>query len=70
LAVRVIVDAAGNVVAETLDNRASSKYFGRAALDAAKKWKFSGAPEQASRVWLLRFEFTRAGVTAEAVAVR
>ena len=66
IAVRVIADGSGNVVAATLDNPASSKYFARAALDAAKKWKFAQAPGQASRVWLLHFEFTRAGTVARA----
>jgi len=70
IAVRVIVDRSGNVVAATLDNRGSSKYFARAAMDAAKKWKFAQAADQASRVWLLHFEFTRAGTTAHAAALR
>ena len=70
IAVRVIVDRSGNVVAATLDNRGSSKYFARAAIDAAWKWKFSQAADQASRVWLLHFEFTRAGITAHAAALR
>jgi TonB family protein len=64
IAVRVIVDRSGNVAAATVDNRGSSKYFARAAMDAAKKWKFAQAADQASRVWLLNFEFTRAGTTA------
>jgi TonB family protein len=66
VAVRVTVDRSGNVVTAALDNRPSGRYFGRAALDAAKKWKFAPAADQASRVWLLRFEFTRAGTTANA----
>ena len=70
IAVRVIVDRSGNVVAATLDNRASSRYFARAAMDAAWKWKFAQAADQASRVWLLHFEFTRAGTTAHADALR
>jgi hypothetical protein len=70
ISVRVIVDRSGNVVATTLDHRASSKYFARAALDAAEKWQFAEATDQASRVWLLRFEFTRAGTTAHAAALR
>jgi serine/threonine protein kinase len=70
IAVRVIVDRSGNVVAATLDTRESSKYFARAARDAAKKWKFAQAADQASRVWLLHFEFTRAGTTAHAAALR
>jgi len=70
IAVRVIVDRSGNVVAATVDNRGSSKYFARAALDAAWKWKFAQATDQASRVWLLHFEFTRARTTAHAAALR
>jgi Protein kinase domain len=70
IAVRVIVDRSGNVVAATLDDRRSSKYFARAAMDAARKWKFAQAADQASRVWLLHFEFTRAGTTAHAAALR
>jgi TonB family protein len=68
--VRVIVDRSGNVVAATLDDRVSNKHFGRAALDAAKKWKFAPAADQVSRVWLLHFNFTRAGITADAVVAR
>jgi hypothetical protein len=70
ISVRVIVDRSGNVVATTLDHRAPSKYFARAALDAAEKWQFAEATDQASRVWLLRFEFTRTGTTAHAAALR
>jgi TonB family protein len=70
IGVRVIVDRSGDVVAATLDHRASSRYFARAAMDAAREWQFAPAADEASRVWLLRFEFTRAGTTARAVAVR
>jgi serine/threonine protein kinase len=70
IAVRVIVDRSGNVAAAMLDSHGSSKYFARAAVDAAKKWKFSQSPDDASRVWLLHFEITRAGTTADAAAVR
>jgi len=70
IAVRVIVDRSGNVVGATLDNRGSNKYFARAAIDAAWKWKFAQATDQASRAWLLHFEFTRAGATAHAAALR
>ena len=70
IAVRVIVDRSGNVVAATLKNRGPSKYFARAAMDAAKKWKFDQGTDQASRVWLLHFEFSRAGTAAHAEALR
>jgi serine/threonine protein kinase len=70
IAVRVIVDRSGNVVAATLDNRGSSKYFARVAMDAAWKWQFAQAKDKASRVWLLHFAFTRAGTTAHAAELR
>jgi TonB family protein len=70
ITVRVSVDRSGEVVKAALDDRASSKYFIRAAMDAAKKWKFAKAQDQASRVWLLHFEFDRSGSTAQAVAIQ
>ncbi len=70
IAVRVMVDRSGNVVAATLDNRTPSKYFARASIDAAKKWTFAQAADPALRAWLLRFEFTRAGTTAEVAELR
>jgi serine/threonine protein kinase len=70
IAVRVSVDRSGNVVSANFDNRGSNKHFARAAMDAAKKWKFAQTADPASRAWLLHFEFTRAGVTADAAAVR
>jgi TonB family protein len=58
--VRVQVDAPGDVVEAELDSPGPSKYFAQLALQAAQRWKFtpaqSGAAE-ASREWLLRFEF-------------
>jgi TonB family protein len=70
IAVRVSVDRSGNVVAAALDGRASSKYFARTAMDAAKKWKFSPAADPASRTWLLHFELTRSGTAAHTDALR
>lgn len=70
ISVRVIVDRSGNVFAATLDSRASSKYFARAAMDAAKEWQFAQDADQPSRVWLLHFEFTREGTTAHAAALQ
>ena len=65
VAVRVTADRAGNVVAENLEIHGSSRYFARLASDAAKKWKF--APADSAREWLVQFEFSRSGVTAQAV---
>ena len=70
IAVRATVDRSGNVVGTALDNRGSSRYFARAATEAAKKWKFAPAVEQAPRTWLLQFEFTRSGTIGHAAAVR
>ena len=70
IAVRVSVDRSGNVVATTLQSRASSKYFNRVAMDAAKKWQFAEDADKPSRVWLLHFDLTRAGTTARAVAIQ
>jgi TonB family protein len=66
----VNVDRSGNVVAATLDTRGSNKHLARAAVDAAKRWKFAPAPDQASRAWLLHFDFARDGITADAAVAR
>jgi TonB family protein len=66
--VRVTVDHSGNVVGERLVSSGSSRYFARLASEAAAKWKFAAADEQGSREWLLRFEFTRGGVTGQVAA--
>jgi TonB family protein len=68
--VRVTVDSSGHVVQETLENPGPSKYFARLATGAARKWTFAPAANGGSREWLLRFEFTRGGTTAQAVVRR
>ena len=65
VAVRVTVDKSGTVVSEKLETHGPSKYFARIASDAAKKWRFMPADTAASRQYLLQFEFTRAGATAQ-----
>jgi TonB family protein len=70
IAVRVTVDRSGNVVSEVLENRGPSYYFARLASEAARKWKFAPADDQAVRKCLLRFDFSRDGVTGHAVAPR
>ncbi len=64
----VVVDRSGTVIAAHLKNTGPSYYFAGRTHDAAKKWKFAPAPDQGTREWLLRFEFTRSGVTADATA--
>jgi outer membrane biosynthesis protein TonB len=68
--VRVLVDPAGNVVGEFLEHPGPSRYFARLASNAAGEWKFAPTDDRGSRVWLLRFEFIRGGVTAHATAAR
>lgn len=66
--VRVLVDASGTVVGALLENPGPSKYFARLADNASREWQFVPADNQSARVWLLRFEFTRDGVAARAIA--
>jgi serine/threonine protein kinase len=66
--VRVLVDPSGNVVGQLLEKAGPSRYFARLAGDAAAEWKFAPADTQASRVWLLRFDFTPSEVTVETAA--
>jgi outer membrane biosynthesis protein TonB len=63
VAVRVLVDRSGAVVGEFIENAGASRYFARQAADAAGKWQFVPVDEVGSRVWLLRFEFTRESAT-------
>ena len=65
VAVRVTVDKSGAVVGEKLETHGPSKYFARIASAAAKKWRFLPADTAASRQYLLQFDFTRAGATAQ-----
>ena len=64
VSVKVNVDRSGNVEDAVLESRGPSKYFARAALDAAQDWKFK-APKVGGHgvlsTWTLRFEFTRDG---------
>ena len=60
--VKVNVDRSGNVEDAELESSGPSKYFVRAALEAAQAWKFKPATVGGRGVlssWTLRFEFTR-----------
>jgi TonB family protein len=62
--VNVDVDRSGNVEGADLESPGPSKYFARAALQAAQQWKFKPANIAGQGVlssWTLRFEFTRDG---------
>jgi outer membrane biosynthesis protein TonB len=68
--VRVLVDPSGNVVGEFLENAGPSRYFAHQAGDAAIDWKFVRSDGHGPRVWMLKFEFTRAGTTVRAVGTQ
>jgi TonB family protein len=70
VAVLVIVDRSGNVIDALLENPGPSSYFARLAKEAARKWRFAPSDNEDTRTWLLRFEFTRGGSTAHAVAAQ
>jgi TonB family protein len=67
VSVKVNVDRSGNVEDAELESRGPSKYFARAALEAAQLWKFK-PPKVGGRgvlsSWIIQFEFTRDGTTA------
>jgi TonB family protein len=58
--VRVAVDPSGNVTEARLE-RGGSPYFGKLALEAARRWQFSPAPGESRRNWILRFEIMQTG---------
>ena len=65
--VRVMVDKEGTVYAAIVDQPGPSRYFERVAIEAAKKWTFPPSEEEATRLKLIRFEFTRQGAKGHAV---
>jgi TonB family protein len=61
VAVKLHVDAAGNVASAELFSRGPSRYFADQALQAAHRWDFAPAKVDGHAVpsdWLVRFEFT------------
>jgi len=59
--VRVSVNPDGSVASADLDSAASSQFFGKLALDAARQWKF--APSSGPST-LIHFDFTNSSTTA------
>jgi TonB family protein len=62
VAIRVSVDADGNVTTAKLMSSGPSAYFSGRALAAARQWKFTPPQLNGKAVaseWLLRFQFTR-----------
>ena len=69
-AVRVTVDANGQVANAELKSTGRSRYFSRAALEAARAWKFRAAQKDGQpvkSVWILRFKFRQSGTETAAV---
>jgi TonB family protein len=69
VAVRVLIDKEGKVTAVLVDQAGPSRYFERLSVEAARKWTFPPDDEQAVRLKLVRFQFTRTGTTAQATAL-
>jgi len=67
--VRVTVNDAGTVTDTALQDPGSSRYFAHMAGESAKAWRFAPVSARPSRRWLLQFEFSRAGVEANAAAI-
>jgi len=65
--VRVAVDPSGKVIEATLE-RGGSPYFGKLALEAARRWQFAPVESAGPRNWILRFEIMR--TATEVVPVR
>ena len=62
--VRVSVDPSGNVASADFESEGPSKYFSKAAMDAAQKWKFKPAEangQAAASEWILQFQFSQDG---------
>jgi len=69
VAVKVDVDAAGNVTQARLQSGRASKYFARLALEAARGWKFKPVRANGGAVaseWVVRFSFSRRGTEGSA----
>jgi TonB family protein len=70
VSVRVIVEQDGTVFAALAEQRGPSRYFERHAIDAAKKWTFTPSDDDAQRLMLVKFDFTREGTTADAAPLK
>lgn len=65
--VKVQVDRSGSVAGAALDSAGPSAYFARLALQASQNWKFTPSSQDATRTFILRFEFTNTATRASAV---
>ena len=68
VAVRVSVDALGNVTQAQLQSSGPSRYFARLSVEAARKWRFIAPTrngQATSSVWLLHFGYRRDGMAVD-----
>lgn len=68
VAVRVSVDALGNVTQAELQTAGPSRYFARLSVEAARQWRFAAPTENGhavSSVWLLHFGYRRDGTAID-----
>ena len=69
--VRVQVNSKGAVASAKLESRRVSRYFERAALQAARRWRFTPPKADGRAVsgsWLLEFDFSQSGTEMHARA--
>ena len=69
--VRVQVNSRGAVASAKLESRRVSRYFERAALQAARRWRFTSPKVDGRAVsssWLLEFDFAQSGTEIHARA--
>jgi serine/threonine protein kinase len=72
LRVKADADKNGNVTRTLLETAGPSKYFARLAVEASQRWKFTPPRQNGNNVpsaWMLHYEFTRAGVRAQATPI-
>jgi TonB family protein len=68
VSVRVTVNKEGTVVDATPADGGPSRYFERISVAASRNWTFAPQASEEQRTMLLKFNFTRDGVTAQANA--
>jgi outer membrane biosynthesis protein TonB len=68
--VRVSVEQDGAVSGAVMDRTGPSRYFQRMAMQAARQWTFPAVQAASRRAMQVRFDFSRDGTMAHAVAVQ
>ncbi|HEU4655296.1 MAG TPA: hypothetical protein VFS47_15010 [Steroidobacteraceae bacterium] len=66
VSIRAVLNADGTVRSARSQVAGPSRYFERLSLQSVERWTFTPSQTEDSRTLLVKFEFTRAGVTARA----